>query len=134
MSYEHVSPWGASRKSPLLLVALAAAALSLADVAAQESGRDGEGGRYPLAVTAHPPLPGSLSLYWFVPDGGNPSGTGQPDAAVVSRLARGVQLVGSKDYLAALPLLSPAGLSGSPLRALRRRSGGCGASGGCASP
>jgi hypothetical protein len=114
MSYEHVSRLAACRKSPFLLAALAAAALSLADVAAQESGTGGQLGRYPLAVTAHPPLPGTLSLYWFVPDGGNLV-AGQPDPATVNRLARGVQLFGSKDYLAALPLLSPTGLAGSPL-------------------
>jgi soluble lytic murein transglycosylase len=50
-----------------------------------------------------------------VPDGGNLSAAGQPDAAVVSRLARGVQLVESKDYLEALPLLSATGLSRSAL-------------------
>ena len=47
MSYRHVSRFAASRRSPLLLVALAAAALSLADVAAQESGRAGEGAATP---------------------------------------------------------------------------------------
>ena len=75
-----------------------------------------------LAATAHPPLPGHPSQYWFVPDGFVPS-TGAPrgsEESAMARFAGGVRLVASGDYAPALPLLNNSDLSGSPLGAYAR--------------
>jgi soluble lytic murein transglycosylase len=68
-----------------------------------------------LGYTAHPPLPSSVSLYWFVPDFSARPVAGTPDPAAAAKLARGAQLIASKDFAAALPLLSPTSLAGTPL-------------------
>ena len=106
------------RIKPLLCAAaLLTSVLTTAGLAArqQEGPARGTTPNYPLASTVHPPLPGDLSLYWFVPDATTRPGAGRPDPAAAARLARGAQLVAAKDYAAALPLLSPTSLNGTPL-------------------
>jgi soluble lytic murein transglycosylase len=56
-----------------------------------------------LVATAHPPLPASPSLYWFVPESGR-AGRGLDAAA--RRLAQGAQFVSNGDFAAGLPLIS----------------------------
>ena len=107
------------RIKPLVCAAaLLTSALTTAGLGArqQEGPARGTTPNYPLASTIHPPLPGDLSLYWFVP-GAAPTrpAAGRPDPAAAARLGRGVQLVVAKDYAPALPLLSPIALTGTPL-------------------
>jgi soluble lytic murein transglycosylase len=107
-----------ARTTPVLCAAaLVTAVLTTAGLGAgqQEGPARGVMPNYPLASTAHPPLPGDLSLYWFVPSASPRPATGRPDAAAATRLARAAQLVAAKDYAAALPLLSPTSLNGTPL-------------------
>ena len=108
----------AARTTPMLCAA-AVVALVLTTVALgarqQESASRGAMPNYPLASTVHPPLPGDLSLYWFVPDASTRPAAGRPNPAAAARLARGAQLVAAKDYAAALALFSPASLRGTPL-------------------
>ena len=107
-----------SRIKPLLCAAaLLTSVLTTAGLGArqQEGPARGTTPNYPLASTIHPPLPGDLSLYWFVPNASARPAAGRPDPAAAARLARGAQLVAAKDYAAALPLLSPTSLNGSPL-------------------
>ena len=85
-------------------------------VTAQQRGSAPASGPFPLVATAHPPLPNDLSLYWYVPDTtARPSGPGRADVAAANRLARGVQMVATGDFVASLPLLSTTGLAGTPL-------------------
>jgi hypothetical protein len=98
------------RTQPLFfLAALLVAAATTAGLGA------GQQSAYPLASTVHPPLPGDVSLYWFVPDTTGRPAPGRPDPAAAAKLARAAQLVAAKDYAAALPLLSPTALDGTPL-------------------
>jgi soluble lytic murein transglycosylase len=104
---------GNTRKhSSRTLVAVAAALVAALTTAGLGAGQQTPPG---LSYTPHPPLPASMSLYWFVPDFSAQPAAGTPDPAAAARLARGAQLVTSKDYAAALPLLSPTSLAGTPL-------------------
>jgi hypothetical protein len=49
-----------------------------------------------LIATRHAPLPSELSQYWFVRCSGRSAGRGRPDAAVLSRFAKGVRAVPTK--------------------------------------
>src|SRR5688572_8999296 len=93
-----------SRIKPLLFAAaVSAAALTTAGLGARQQGPPSA---LVLASTAHPPLPGDLSLYWFVPDtSSSEAPVSRPDAVAAARLAKGAQLVATKDYAAALPFL-----------------------------
>jgi soluble lytic murein transglycosylase len=69
-----------------------------------------------LQPTAHPPLPGDPSRYWFVPDvpaTRTPSARRPEDAT--SRFARGARLIADGDFAQGLPLVNPQELAGSPL-------------------
>jgi len=57
-----------------------------------------------LVATAHPPLPPSPSLYWFVPEGSVRTGRGLDAAA--RRLAQGAQFISNGEFAAGLPLIS----------------------------
>ena len=105
------SPRTTRVKAFLFTAAVLSAALTTAGLGAGQQASPSA-----LASTAHPPLPGNLSLYWFVPDtSSSEAPVSRPDAAAAARLARGAQLVAAKDYAAALPLLSPTALGESPL-------------------
>ena len=78
------------------LAAFALAVLCAAAIPAQEPRR--------IAPTTHPPLPAQRSQYWYVGEAAL-SSTARRDAAAV-RLARGVELIASEDFTAALPLVS----------------------------
>jgi soluble lytic murein transglycosylase len=70
-----------------------------------------------LSTTSHPPLPGHPSLYWLVPDTAvtrSPGGVQARDTAT-SRFARGAALIADGQYAAGLPLVTNAGVSGTPL-------------------
>jgi soluble lytic murein transglycosylase len=69
-----------------------------------------------LRPTAHPPLPGHPSQYWFVPDvsaGRIPAARRTDDA--VARFARGARAIAAGEFAAGLPLVTPQELNGSPL-------------------
>ena len=96
------------------LAVIAALGVLAQDRAPDQPRRTGAAER--LQPTAHPPLPGQPSQYWFVPDLSatrTPSTRRTDDA--VSRFTRGAHLVDAGDYAAGLPLLVPQELAGSPL-------------------
>src|SRR5688500_9636546 len=91
------------------LAVLALAALSATATPAQD--------RAP-APTSHPPLPAQRSHYWFVPETALSPAAARRDAARdggIARLARGVDLIASGDFSAALPLVNSRDLDGSVL-------------------
>jgi soluble lytic murein transglycosylase len=65
-----------------------------------------------LATTNHPPLPARASQYWLVPE---PAGTRARGETAAARLGRGVRLIAEGKFAAALPLVSAADLSTTPL-------------------
>src|SRR5688572_27103560 len=87
------------------LAVLALAALSATATPAQD--------RAP-APTSHPPLPAQRSHYWLIPETALSPASARRDAAN-TRLARGVELIASGDFAAALPLVSPREFDGSVL-------------------
>jgi soluble lytic murein transglycosylase len=87
------------------LAVLALAALSATATPAQD--------RAP-APTSHPPLPAQRSHYWLIPETALSPASARRDAAN-TRLARGVELIASGDFAAALPLVSPRDFDGSVL-------------------
>jgi soluble lytic murein transglycosylase len=103
-------------KKPVVTVALviATALALLAQEGPPEQPRRAVADR--LQPTAHPPLPGDPSRYWFVPD---VSATRTPPArgpeAAASRFARGARLIAAGDFAQGLPLVNPQELAGSPL-------------------
>ena len=106
------------------LTVLALAALYVSAMPAQDraSSRDAAGAAADrLAATSHPPLPAQRSHYWFVPETAFSAATARRDArdaareGAIVRLARGVELIGSADFAAALPLVNSRDLDGSVL-------------------
>ncbi|HET9195916.1 MAG TPA: transglycosylase SLT domain-containing protein [Vicinamibacterales bacterium] len=106
------------------LAVLALAALYATAMPAQDraSSRDAAGAAADrLAATSHPPLPAQRSHYWFVPETAFSAATARRDArdaareGAMVRLARGVELIGSADFAAALPLVNSRDLDGSVL-------------------
>jgi soluble lytic murein transglycosylase len=84
-------------------IAFALAALATLGAGAQER-------------TVHPALPHDLAHYWFVPElGATRSIVGAAGEDGAARFARGVNLVASQQYAAALPLVSARALAGTPL-------------------
>jgi soluble lytic murein transglycosylase len=67
-----------------------------------------------LVPTAHPPLPAQRSQYWFVADAAFSPAAARRDAAI-DQFARGIELIASGDFAAALPLVSVRDLDGSVL-------------------
>jgi len=67
-----------------------------------------------LAPTTHPPLPAQRSQFWYVGETALSPVTARRDAAV-ARFARGVELIASGDFAAALPLVSARDLEASVL-------------------
>lgn len=67
----------------------------------------------PIRPTTHPPLPVHAAQYWLVPDVATSAGAAaRPDANDLFRgFARGVSLIGTHQFGAALPLVSAPGLS-----------------------
>jgi soluble lytic murein transglycosylase len=65
-----------------------------------------------LAPTAHPALPSDVAQYWYVGNGSAPAARGDTAAG---RLARAATLIANEEYAAALKLVNPAALTGSPL-------------------
>jgi len=71
-----------------------------------------------LAPTSHPPLPPNPSQYWLVPDLAAPRpATSRATAAAVANFVKAVNLIGDRDYAAALPLIDGAAIATTPLGA-----------------
>ena len=70
-----------------------------------------------LLPTAHPPLPGRVGEFWFVPE--SFAAAGRPETPAQS-LARGVKLIDGGDFAAGLPLVASADVAGSPLASYAR--------------
>ncbi len=81
----------------------------LAEPARHQRGSD-------LAPTAHPPLPGHPSQYWYVPDRSAAVSPGSREDAV-TRFARGAGLIQRGEYAAGLPLVSAPDVARTPLAA-----------------
>ena len=104
-------------KKPVATIAIAVTAVfgAIAQERAPDQARRA-GAAERLQPTAHPPLPGLPSQYWFVPDLSatrTPASRRADDA--VARLARGARLIAAGDFAAGLPLVSPQDLAGSTL-------------------
>jgi len=71
-----------------------------------------------LTPTAHPPLPGNPSQYWLVPDlqAVRPA-TSRATATAVTNFVKAVNLIGDREYAAALPLLDGTVVASTPLGA-----------------
>jgi soluble lytic murein transglycosylase len=97
------------------LPVLALATLCAIGMPAQDraSSRD-TAGESSLVPTSHPPLPAERSHYWFVPDTAFSTATARRDAPI-DRLARGIDLIASGDFAAALPLVNSPELDKTPL-------------------
>jgi soluble lytic murein transglycosylase len=67
-----------------------------------------------LAPTTHPPLPAQQSHYWYVADSALSPATA-PRNGVTQRFARGVDLIASGDFAAALPLVGTRDLDATAL-------------------
>ena len=96
----------------LTLAALYAAAVPAQDRASSRDAAGTAGDR--LAPTSHLPLPAQRSHYWFIPETAFSPAAARRDAAI-ARLARGVELIASADFAAALPLVNSRDLDGSVL-------------------
>jgi len=70
-----------------------------------------------LLPTAHPALPGRVGEFWFLPE--SFAAAGRPETPA-QKLARGAKLIDSGDFAAALPLVTSADVSGSPLASYAR--------------
>jgi soluble lytic murein transglycosylase len=69
-----------------------------------------------LTATAHPALPGHPSQFWIVPEtSATRRSTGRAADDAASRLARGIQLIGDRQFTTALPLVSAGELARGPL-------------------
>jgi soluble lytic murein transglycosylase len=96
----------------LALAALYATAVPAQDRASSRDAGGAAGDR--LAPTSHLPLPAQRSHYWFIPETAFSPAAARRDAAI-ARLARGVELIASADFAAALPLVNSRDLDGSVL-------------------
>jgi soluble lytic murein transglycosylase len=67
-----------------------------------------------LAPTVHPAVPSRPTDYWYVPESFPRTGTARSESAA-EKFARAARLVDGGEFAAALPLLTAADLSGSPL-------------------
>src|SRR4029079_14358947 len=71
-----------------------------------------------LAPTAHPPLPANPSQYWLVPDLAAPRPTTTlTTATAVANFVKAVNLIGDREYAAALPLIDGGAIASTPLGA-----------------
>jgi soluble lytic murein transglycosylase len=71
-----------------------------------------------LAPTAHPPLPANPSQYWLVPDLAAPRPTTtRTTATAVANFVKAVNLIGDREYAAALPLIDGGAIASTPLGA-----------------
>lgn len=99
-----------------VFIASVAALLTMAyGLLAQDLGRGPAAGSdvsARLAPTAHPALPSDVAQYWYVGNGSAPAARGDTAAG---RLARAATLIANEEYAAALKLVNPAALTGSPL-------------------
>ena len=68
-----------------------------------------------LAPTAHPPLPGHPSQYWYVPERSSAAVAPGNREDAVTRFARGARLIQGGDYAAGLPLVSAPDVARTPL-------------------
>jgi len=67
-----------------------------------------------LVPTVHPAVPSRQTDFWYVPDSFPPAGSGRVESSA-EKFARAVRLVDSGDFAAALPLVTGADLSSTPL-------------------
>jgi peptidoglycan lytic transglycosylase len=69
-----------------------------------------------LAPTVHPAVPSRPTDFWYVPESFPRTGAGRGESAA-EKFARAARFVEAGDFAAALPLLTPTDLSGTPLAA-----------------
>jgi peptidoglycan lytic transglycosylase len=111
------------RRGPLhsvAFVAIAIGVLSDAGLRAQET--DNVDASSPthavrtvkLAPTVHPAIPSRPTDFWYVPESFPRTGAGRSESPS-ERFARAARLVDGGEFTTALPLLTPADLSGTPL-------------------
>ena len=71
-----------------------------------------------LVPTAHPPLPTTPAQYWLVPDLQAPRAAGsRATATAVANFVKAVNLIGDREYAAAVPLLDGNAIAATPLGA-----------------
>jgi len=71
-----------------------------------------------LVPTIHPPLPTSPSEYWLVPDLAAPRPAGsRAGATAIANFVKAVNLIGDREYAAAVPLIDGAAIATTPLGA-----------------
>src|SRR4051794_6337144 len=70
------------------------------------------------APPAHPPLPTNPSQYWLVPDlASRRPPTSRAGATAIANFVKAVNLIGDREYAAALPLIDGAAVATTPLGA-----------------
>ena len=67
-----------------------------------------------LVPTVHPAVPSRQTDFWYVPDSFPPTGSGRVESSA-EKFARAVRVIDSGDFAAALPLVTAADLSATPL-------------------
>ena len=72
-------------------------------------------------TTSHPPLPSNRSDYWLVPEPPlSPAAATARSAAGPAQLAKAIALIDEEQFAAALPLVTNAQVSGTPLASYGR--------------